>query len=74
MLEAKVVTTESEATLVLPKEALERLRAKNGDILLLTETQQGWILSPATDEFKKQMAMAEDIMRRYHNTLRELAK
>jgi putative addiction module antidote len=74
MLQAKVITVGSETALLLPKEALERLHAKEGDTLLLTETKAGWMLTPDDAEFRKQMAIAEDIMRRYQNTLRELAK
>ena len=32
------------------------------------------VLTSADDEFGKKMALAEDIMRRYDHTLRELAK
>ena len=74
MLQAKLVSVGSETVCVLPKELLERLHAQSGDTLLLTETQQGWLLTPAGEEYRKQMAIAEDIMRRYQNTLRELAK
>jgi putative addiction module antidote len=74
MLEAKLIKVGSEIGFILPEEALKRLRAKEGDTVLLTETQQGWMLTPDDEEFRRQMAIAEDIMRRYHNTLRELAK
>ena len=73
-MQAKLITVGSETACILPKEALERLHAKEGDALVVTETAEGIMLSPADEEYKKQMAIAEDIMRRYSNTLRELAK
>ena len=74
MLQAKVVSIGSEIACILPKEALERLGAKAGDTLLVTETDQGIALVSADEEFKKKMAIAEDVMRRYDRTLNELAK
>jgi putative addiction module antidote len=73
-MQAKLITVGTETACILPKEVLERLHAKDGDTLLMTETADGIMLSPADDEYRKQMALADDIMRRYHNTLRELAK
>ena len=74
MMEAKVITVGSETALLLPKEALDRLHVKEGDTLVATETNEGIVLSAADEKFRKKMAMVEDIMRRYDNTLRELAK
>ena len=53
---------------------IAKLHAKEGDTLVVTETAEGVVLSPADEEHRKQMELAEDIMRRYRNTLRELAK
>lgn len=74
MLQAKVITVGSETACILPKEAVERLHAKNGDTLLVSESNGSIVLTSADDEFGKKMALAEDIMRRYDHTLRELAK
>jgi putative addiction module antidote len=73
-MQAKLIAVGSETACILPKEVLERLHAKEGDTLVVTETTDGVMLSPADEEYRKQMAIAEDIMRRYSNTLRELAK
>jgi putative addiction module antidote len=74
MLEAKIITVGSQIACVLPREAVERLGAKDGDTVLVTETSEGIALASADEEFRKKMAIAEDVMRRYDNTLRELAK
>ncbi len=60
---------------VIPKEALARLNAKEGDTLYLTETPDGAFRLTASDpEFAETMAIAEEGMSRYRNALRELAK
>ena len=60
---------------VIPKEALARLNAKQGDTLYLTETPEGAFRLTASDpEFAETMAVAEQGMSQYRNALRELAK
>jgi putative addiction module antidote len=63
---------------VLPKEALARLNAQEGGTITLTEAPEGSLrVTPATagrEQFAKQMKAAESVIRRYRNTLRELAK
>jgi putative addiction module antidote len=63
---------------VLPKEALARLNVGEGDTVTLTDAPEGGLhVTPATkgrEQFAKQMNAAEGIIRRYRNTLRELAK
>ena len=63
-----------EAGLIFPKEALSRLKLQKGDTLFLTETKEGYLLTPYNPEFEAQMKQAEDVMSRYRNTLKELAK
>ncbi len=74
MLQAKLITVGAEIACVLPREVVEKLHAKDGDTLMLTETNGSIVLTPGDEEFRKKMAIAEDVMRRYDNTLRELAK
>lgn len=60
---------------VIPKEALARLNAKEGDTLFLTEAPDGaFRLTVGDADFAETMAIAEEGMRRYRNALRELAK
>ena len=74
-LELKLRKVGNSVGLILPKEALARLNAKAGDTLVFTPAENnGYRLSPGKSDFASQMAIAEDIARRYHNTLRELAK
>lgn len=59
---------------ILPKEILARLHVREGDQVFLTETPDGITLRPYDPAFEKQMEAAEDIMRRYRNTLKKLAE
>jgi putative addiction module antidote len=59
---------------VLPKEALARLKLAKGDTLYLTEAPDGYRLTPYNPEFDEHMAAARRIMRERRAALRELAK
>jgi putative addiction module antidote len=59
---------------VLPKEALAALQVGKGDTVFLTESPDGYRITAYDPEFAKQMSVAEDIMKRRRNVLRELAK
>jgi putative addiction module antidote len=60
--------------LTLPAEAAKALRVKEGDAIYLTETPEGYQLVAHDPDFEKTMKAAEGFMKRYRNTLRELAK
>jgi putative addiction module antidote len=70
----KVTTVGSSTGIVLPKELLGKLNINKGDTLYVTETPDGVQLTPYNDDFAKTMEVAEDIMRRYRDTLRKLAQ
>jgi putative addiction module antidote len=78
VLELKLRKVGNSVGVVLPKEALARLNVQEGDSITLTDTPEGSLrMTPATagrEQFTKQMKAAESIIRRYRNTLRELAK
>jgi len=74
MMTLKPTTIGKSAGLIFPKEALSRLKVQKGDTLFLTETKEGYLLTPYNPEFETQMRHAEDVVARYRNTLKELAK
>ena len=75
MLELKVRKIGNSLGVVLPKEAVSRLHAGDGDRLFLIEGPDGaYQLTPYDPAFEKKMAKAEDIIGRYRNTLHALAK
>jgi putative addiction module antidote len=74
MHQVKVTQVGNSLGVVLPKEVVERLGIARGQMLSLSETANGIELSAFDPEFEEQMRLAEEIMDRYRDTLRELAK
>jgi putative addiction module antidote len=73
-MRVKVTQIGNSIGVVLPREIVERLGIARGQQLSLSETPNGIELSPYDPEFAEQMKLAEEIMDRYRDTLRELAK
>ncbi len=59
---------------ILPKEVLAKLRVQEGDMLYLTEAPDGYRVTPHDPEFARQMEVAEQVMRKNRDVLRQLAK
>lgn len=74
MIEVKIRKVGNSLGAVLPREALAKLRVEEGDLLFLTETPDGYRITPYDPEFERQMGLAETGMAQYRNTLRALAK
>jgi putative addiction module antidote len=75
MVELKVRKIGNSLGVVLPKDVINRLQAREGDPVFLIEATDGtYRLTPYDPEFQQKMEKAEDIMGRYRNTLRVLAK
>jgi putative addiction module antidote len=74
MQQVKVTQVGNSLGIVLPKEIVERLGITRGQRLSLSETANGIELSLFDPEFERQVRIAEEIMDRYRDTLRELAK
>lgn len=74
-MELKVRKVGNSVGVILPKEALAHLKVEEGDTLTATEGPDGSLqLSPYKAEVSRQMEVVQDVMKRYRNTLRELAK
>jgi putative addiction module antidote len=74
MYQLKITTVGSSAGVVLPKSVLEKLRLSKGDVLCLTETPDGFKMTPFDQQFVEQMEAAEAVMREDRDVLRALAK
>ena len=73
-MRATVTQIGNSTGIILPKEAAARLKIKKGDIVFLTETPDGYTVTPYDPEFEAQMQSAQRGMSKYRNALRELAK
>jgi len=75
LIEIKVRKIGNSLGLLLPKEAAIELKAEEGSSLFLAKAPEGrFYLTPFDPEFEKQMKIAKQGIRRYRNTLRQLAK
>ena len=74
MLKVKVTPIGNSMGILLPKEALAKLKAGKGDVLYLVDAPEGLILTPYQQDFQKQLETAEKVLKKYRNALHELAK
>ena len=75
VLELKLRKVGNSVGVVLPREALARLNAADGDALYLTaSTDGGFRLSATNPDFARKLKLAEKLSRRYRHALNELAK
>jgi putative addiction module antidote len=74
MVTLKLTQIGNSVGFVLPKEVAARLHVEKGDVVYLTESSDGYRISPYNPEFETQMQAAERIMKKRRNALRELAK
>lgn len=74
-METKVRKIGNSLGILLPKDAVQSLRVKEGDTLYLTEAPNNSLgITPERPGFKDKMEVAESLMHRYRNAFRELAK
>lgn len=73
-MQLKIRKVGNSLGVILPREVVARLKVMEGDNLNLTEGPEDYRLSAYDPEIARQVEVGEKIMRRYRNTLRELAK
>lgn len=73
MLKVKVTSIGNSMGILLPKEALKKMKSNKGDTLYLVESADGYTLTPYQQDFEEQLDAAQDIMKRYKNMLKALA-
>jgi len=59
---------------ILPAEATAALQVGEGDKLFLTQSPEGFRVTPYDPAFERQMKVAAKGLKKYRNALRELAK
>jgi putative addiction module antidote len=75
MTTLKLTTIGTSTGVIVPKEMLVRMNVGKGDMLYAIETADGgYRLTPYDPGFAEKMEKADDIMRRYRNTLHTLAQ
>ena len=74
MLALKITKIGSSWGLLLPKEAMARLHVEPGDTVYLTESPDGFRLTPYDPDFERQIAIMRRVACKRRNVLRELAR
>lgn len=74
MFALKLTQIGNSLGVILPKEMLARLRVEKGNVIYLTESPDGYRITPYSEEFEAQMKAARRIMKERRAVLRELAK
>jgi putative addiction module antidote len=75
VLELKLRKIGNSLGIVLPKEALTHMGVSEGESVLLTQSNDDSMrMTTAKPAVSEQLRVAQDLMQRYRNTLRELAK
>ena len=59
---------------ILPKEALSRLKLNKGETVFLTETPDGYTLTPYDPALEEEIEAGRVFMREYRDTFHQLAK
>jgi len=74
MIKVKITAVGNSMGILLPKEALSKMKANKGDTLYLVESPEGYTLTPYEKDFGHQIEVAEKVMKKYRNALQKLAK
>ncbi|RLA25013.1 MAG: AbrB/MazE/SpoVT family DNA-binding domain-containing protein [Gammaproteobacteria bacterium] len=73
-MKVKVTSIGNSVGIVLPQEALTKLKTGKGETLYLVDSPEGFMLTPYQQNFEKKIEAAEKVMKKYRNALHELAK
>jgi putative addiction module antidote len=59
---------------ILPKEVLAAMKVEKGDTVFLTESPDGFLVTPYDLEIEQQLELGREFIRDYKETFRVLAK
>ncbi len=59
---------------ILPKEALTRMRVEKGQSVFLTETPEGYAITPYDPSLEEQIQAGREFMQEFRDTFHQLAK
>jgi putative addiction module antidote len=74
MKKTKLRAIGNSTGITIPKAMLDRLQVREGDAVYLVERTDGIEIKVGDPDFARAIDAASDVMRRYRNTLAELAK
>jgi putative addiction module antidote len=74
MFTLKLTQIGNSVGVVLPKEMLARLKLAKGQSVYVTETPDGYVLTPYDPALAEQVEAGREFMREYRDTFHQLAK
>ena len=74
MFTLKLTQIGNSVGVVLPKEMLARLKVEKGQSVYVTETPEGFVLTPYDPALTEQVEAGRQFMREYRDTFHQLAK
>jgi putative addiction module antidote len=74
MHQLKLTQIGNSVGVILPREVLARLKLEKGDTVYVTDTPDGFALTPFDPSFEEQLELGREFMREYRDTFRALAK
>ena len=73
-MELKLRKVGNSVALIIPKQVRQKMGVEEGDAVYLTETPDGYRISPYDPEFSRQMEIARKVQSKHRDALHELAK
>jgi len=73
-MELKLRKVGNSVAVILPKHVRQKMGVKENDAVYLTETPDGYRISPYDPEFARQMELARKVQAKHRDALHELAK
>lgn len=70
----KLIQIGNSTGVILPKEALTRLRLEKGQSVFLTEMPDGFVLTPYDPALEEEIQAGREFMREFRDTFQQLAK
>jgi putative addiction module antidote len=74
MFTLKLTQIGNSVGVILPKEVLARLKLEKGGTVFVTETPDGFALTPYDPKLEEQLKAGREFMQEYRDTFHQLAK
>ena len=74
MHQLKLTQIGNSVGVILPKEVLASLKLEKGQSVFLTETPDGYVVTPYDPALEEQMTAGRDFMREFRDAFHALAK
>ncbi len=74
MSKLKLIAVGTSTGVVIPKEMLQRMKVARGDFLHVSETAEGYLVTPYDPAVAEQVEAGREFMREFRDTFKALAK